>query len=60
MHGHKCVMAYELYKLKLKLASPNGIDSIIHRLPIVMSEDLHTHTIKWKCENGRYDSKHYL
>ena len=37
-------MAYKLYKLKLKLASPNGIESIIHRLLIVMSEDLHTHT----------------
>ena len=37
----------------LKLASPNGIDSIIHRLPNVRSEDLHTHTNKWKCESGR-------
>ena len=44
----------------MKLASPNGIESIVHRLLIVMSEDLHTHTIKWKCESERYDSKHYL
>ena len=50
-----CLAQRVLYKLKLKLASPSGIDSIIQRLPTVMSEDLHTHTIKWKCESGRCD-----
>ena len=31
-------------QIKTEFASPSGIESIVLRLPIVMSEDLHTHT----------------